>query len=114
MERLVLMAPGPVISKDDFPEDFVFRYAGPTGTSKPADLETVAAPRDVAPPGHIESLKKARERVEKALILQALQMTNGQRTKASELLEIKPRTLRQKMSDYGITFHRKRKKRGKT
>jgi len=113
MERLVLMAPGPVISKEDFPEDFVFGNSGQTSAPEPAVPETGTLPDDVVAPGGIEPLRKARKRVEKALILRALETTDGQRAKAAELLEIKARTLRQKMSDYGIVFPRTRKRKAK-
>ena len=44
--------------------------------------------------------------MEKTVIMRALEMAGGQRAVAAELLEIKPRTLRQKMSDYGIEFRK--------
>jgi DNA-binding NtrC family response regulator len=113
MERMVLMAQRHVISKQDFPEDFVLGAAEQTTTPGAAVPMKETSPHEDFVPGGIEPLRKARERVEKTLILRALQTTDGQRTKAAELLEIKPRTLRQKMSDYGITFARKRKKTAK-
>lgn len=110
IERLVLMAPGPVLSVEDFPEDFVLANSGQTSAPKPAVSETATLLHDEVAPGGIEPLRKARERIEKALILKALETTRGQRASAAELLEIKARTLRQKMSDYGIVFPRRRKK----
>ena len=109
MERMFLMASKPAIDLDDFPEDFL-QGAPELDTKKlqePHDARLVPAPLQMQ--GGIEPLRKARERVEKSLILRALETTNGQRTRAAELLEIKPRTLRQKMSDYGIQFRRTRK-----
>ena len=109
MERIVLMTQSPVISIHDFPEDFALGSSEQADTTETAEPMKGTTPYEDVVPGKIEPLRKARERVERALILQALQTTKGQRTKAAELLEIKPRTLRKKMSDYGIKFARKRK-----
>lgn len=110
IERMFLMASGPVINVDDFPEDFVGGTVDPSATPAPAwrQAEPISYHSDV--PGGVEPLRKAREGVEKTLILRALEITDGQRARAAELLEIKPRTLRQKMSDYGIKFRRTRKR----
>ncbi|NVM21905.1 MAG: sigma-54-dependent Fis family transcriptional regulator [Desulfobacterales bacterium] len=106
MERMFLMAQGPVIGLDDFPEDFM--VAAPEPVEKPGQesSDPGAPPFNSLPPGAVEPLRKARQRLEKTLILRALEMTGGQRARAAELLEIKPRTLRQKMSDYSIEFRR--------
>jgi DNA-binding NtrC family response regulator len=110
LERMVLMASGQVISKEDFPADFVLGTSDQTAETEASAPETEKlTDHALLPSGGIIPLRKARERIEKILILRALEMTDGQRAKASALLEIKPRTLRQKMSDYGITFPRKRK-----
>lgn len=113
MERLALTVRGPVISKEDFPEDFVFTHSGKASRPEPAAQETATAMSNRVVAGGIEPLRKARARVEKTLILRALETTGGRRAKAAELLDIKARTLRQKMSDYGIVFPRARKKKGK-
>ncbi len=110
IERMVLMTPGPVIHMEDFPEDFVPGNSGSTTDPEPSSNESEALSYDLVVPGGVEPLRKARERVEKNLIVRALEITDGQRAKAAELLEIKPRTLRQKMNDYGIAFRRKRKR----
>ncbi len=104
------MAPGPAINLDDFPQDFLEQISDPEVESTPASHETDVLSLRPIVPGGVEPLRKARERVEKSLILRALEITNGQRASAAELLEIKPRTLRQKMSDYGIEFRRTRKR----
>jgi two-component system response regulator AtoC len=110
MERMLLMAPGPAINLDDFPQDFLEQISDPEVEPTPASHETDVLSFRPIVPGGVEPLRKARERVEKSLILRALEITNGQRASAAELLEIKPRTLRQKMSDYGIEFRRTRKR----
>ena len=68
-------------------------------------------PEEIARREKLKSkLQEARQRLEKDLILEALTITGGQRSKAAELLQIKPRTLRQKMSEYHLQFARTRKR----
>jgi len=109
IERVFLTTSGPVIHQEDLPEDFVEETSNQSLNRVQESYETNNT-SSLLPPAGIEPLRKARERVEKSLILTALQMTNGQRTKAADILEIKPRTLRQKISNYGIKFRKTRKK----
>ncbi len=51
---------------------------------------------------NIVSLKKAIEEMEKSFIKRALQITGGNRLKASKLLEISPRSLHYKIKEYNI------------
>ncbi len=51
---------------------------------------------------NIVSLKKAIEEMEKSFIRRALQITGGNRLKASKLLEISPRSLHYKIKEYNI------------
>jgi len=105
MERMFLMAQGPLITVNDFPDDVMDAVAFDLGESQGQETHNpIASSFDFAAHGSIEPLRKARQRLEKTIILRALEMTSGQRARAAELLEIKPRTLRQKMSDYGIEF----------
>ncbi|NVM57295.1 MAG: sigma-54-dependent Fis family transcriptional regulator [Desulfobacterales bacterium] len=108
LERMFLMASRPVIDLDDFPEDFMDTASGPVENPVQKSRDAGVQSFDSVAPGAIEPLRKARQRLEKSLILSALEMTDGQRGRAAELLEIKPRTLRQKMSDYGIEFKKTR------
>ena len=110
LERIFLTAAGPEVRVQDLPPDFLDELSSAGGAS-PAGEAAEPATGDDAPPGGIEPLWKARRRLERRLILQALEFTGGDRARAAELLEIKPRTLRQKMSDYGIKFHRRRGRR---
>jgi len=105
MERMFLMAQGPLITVNDFPEDIMdIAAVNPGENPDQEDHKSSASSFDFAAHGPIEPLRKARQRLEKTLILRALEITKGQRARAAELLEIKPRTLRQKMSDYRIEF----------
>ncbi|MBW1739720.1 MAG: sigma-54-dependent Fis family transcriptional regulator [Deltaproteobacteria bacterium] len=110
LERMFLMTSRPIIDVDDFPDDFVegapVLIENQHQKSRHNCSETLPPPLDCA----ILPLREARERLEKDLILRALEISGGQRAKAAELLQIKPRTLRQKMNHYRIQFTRKRKK----
>jgi DNA-binding NtrC family response regulator len=110
MERMLLMATRPVIDFDDFPEEYTQGGSDPKLKLAPEVGHPGVLSLYPVSPGGVEPLRNAKKKVERALILRALEMTDGQRASAAELLEIKPRTLRQKMSDYGIEFRRKRKK----
>lgn len=48
------------------------------------------------------SIKKAEEELEKTLIIKALEMTNGNKTKAAHLLEISHRALIYKIKEFGL------------
>lgn len=109
IERMFLMATGLVINLEDFPDDFLEEKSHIESKPTPSPSHSSVPPWYPMPPGGVEPLRKAREKVERALILRALEVTDGQRASAAQLLEIKPRTLRQKMSEYGIKFRRQRK-----
>ena len=108
MERLSLMAPKPWVTPEDFPEELTSsasqQEAPETASPDPSGGGATGYPV----PGGVEPLRTARQRIEKTMIVRALEITKGRRAAAAELLEIKPRTLRQKMSDYNIKFQRKR------
>ncbi|MBW1927333.1 MAG: sigma-54-dependent Fis family transcriptional regulator [Deltaproteobacteria bacterium] len=108
VERMFLMAQGPLITVNDFPEDIMDVVAFDSGEegSGQETHDPIASSFDFAAHGPVEPLRKARQRLEKTIIMRALEMTSGQRARAAELLEIKPRTLRQKMSDYSIKFRK--------
>ncbi len=101
LERVFLTSSGPRIGLSDLPPDFMEEVEERTASAAPLPV--------LAAGGGVEPLWKARQRVERELILRALELSGGNRTRAAEMLEIKPRTLRQKMSDYGIKFSRRRR-----
>lgn len=109
IERVFLTTLGPVIHQEDFPEDFI-EEAFDQRLNRVQESHETKNTSSLLPSAGVEPLRKARERLERSLILTALQMTNGQRSKAADMLEIKPRTLRQKISDYGIEFRKTRKR----
>lgn len=107
MERMFLMAQKSIINLNDFPEDIIYIESFvPEENHGQETHNPTASSFDFAAHGPVEPLRKARQRLEKTVIMRALEMASGRRTVAAELLEIKPRTLRQKMSDYGIEFRR--------
>ncbi len=106
LERLFLMTDKRCLDVADLPPDF-FQMCpnhAPPRTALLVDPGAVTPTSDHP----IEPLWRARRRLEMDLILKALEVTGGRREQAARLLEIKPRTLRQKMQTYGITFRRNR------
>ena len=88
LERALVLSEGEEIDADAFPEE----------------LRAAAAP--AGPPPEPEegelSVKKAQRALEADLIRRALERTQGNRTRAAELLELSPRALLYKIREYGI------------
>ena len=114
LERMFLTIPNDTIDIDDFPEDFLESLLNQDrGLSlNRREARLIEKQIHLSPGSPMPSLKEARQKLEKDLILEALTITGGQRGKAAELLQIKPRTLRQKMSEYHLQFARSRKRTG--
>jgi two-component system, NtrC family, response regulator AtoC len=89
MERAAVLAEGPVIRADDLPEAVREPPRGPGAPPPPA-------------PGASLSIKRGTRALEESLIRAALERTGGNRTRASELLELSYRALLYKIKDYGI------------
>jgi two-component system response regulator AtoC len=87
IERAAVLCEGPVIREEDLPEPV--RGGPPPG------------PLPVPPEGTL-SIKRATRVVEEQLIRSALARTNGNRTRAAELLELSYRALLYKIKEYGI------------
>ncbi|HSG82771.1 MAG TPA: sigma-54 dependent transcriptional regulator, partial [Gemmatimonadota bacterium] len=89
VERAMVLAESSTIRPDDLP-DFV------------RNPETaIEGPMDVLPADEL-SIKKQTADLERRLISRALQVTDGNRTKAAELLELSYRALLYKIRDYGL------------
>lgn len=114
LERMFLMTSRDTLDVLDFPEDFMERVSTRARRILPTGGHDFSSEKQMRsePGSPMPSLKEARQRLEKDLILEALTITGGRRAKAAELLKIKPRTLRQKMSEYHIQFARTRKRAG--
>jgi len=89
VERAMVLAEGPTIKPEDLP-DFI-RHP-----------ETaVEGPQETLPADEL-SIKKQTADLEKRLISRALQVTDGNRTKAADLLDLSYRALLYKIRDYGL------------
>jgi len=86
IERGVILADADTIKPENLP--FLYEKAS-------THIPQPSVPSDL-------SIKKAEEDIEKILIKKALGMTNGNKTKAAELLEISHRALLYKIKEYGI------------
>jgi two-component system response regulator AtoC len=87
VERAVVLADGPVIREDEFP-DAVRDGARARGSVKVGD-------------GSL-SIRRATRALEADLIRAALERTGGNRTRAAELLELSYRALLYKIKEYGL------------
>jgi len=88
IERAAVLCEGPLIREEDLPEPV---RGGPA-----------AAPPAVVLPDGMLSIKRAARAMEEQLIRTALARTNGNRTRAAELLELSYRALLYKIKEYGI------------
>jgi two-component system response regulator AtoC len=88
IERAAVLCDGPLIREEDLPEAV-------RGGAAPA-------PPAMALPGESLSIKRATRAVEEELIRRALHRTNGNRTRAAELLDLSYRALLYKIKEYGI------------
>jgi len=95
IERAIVLCEGSHIDIAVLPE----RIAHQTPAPSPSSEEAVADDGDL-------SIKRASRRSEEVLIRRALQKTRGNRTRASELLEISHRALLYKIKEYGIVVGR--------
>ncbi|HSW31857.1 MAG TPA: sigma-54 dependent transcriptional regulator [Longimicrobiales bacterium] len=87
LERALVLSDGPDIGLDDLPESV--RRPAPDSPGLLTGTEDLSVKRHAA-------------RMEKHLILLALDRTGGNRTQAAELLDLSPRALRYKIQEYGI------------
>ena len=89
VERAMVLAEGTTISPVDLPEFIRHPEA------------SVEGPLDALPADEL-SIKKQAAELERRLIGRALQVTDGNRTKAAELLDLSYRALLYKIRDYGL------------
>jgi DNA-binding NtrC family response regulator len=98
MERAVLLAAGGVIGMAHFLLDGAAMEDVPAMEEAPGESLQTAPSGGVGDESEIISL----EEMERRLILKSLRSTGGNRTKASELLGISVRTLRNKLNEYRL------------
>jgi len=82
MERAIVISKNKVLTSKDFPDSLVLGKIADTGS----DFQVGMTVHDA----------------EKLLIMRTLESESGNRTKAAEILGINPRTLRNKLNEYGI------------
>jgi len=92
IERAVLLAEGNLVEVQNLPERIWSSPRSPEGSAASAEGPS---PEDL-------SLKRAMRSLEERYIRAALRRTRGNRTRASELLEISHRALLYKIKEYGI------------
>ncbi len=93
MERMVILANGKMITKDDLPYQILEKTGGVPGQAIASDLEF---PEDGL------SLSQAVSELEKRLILKALERTGGVKNRAAKLLKMNRTTLIEKMKKLGL------------
>ncbi len=73
-----------------------------TPTDLPQSITSVRQPSSSAVPEHTLSIKKASKTLERDLIQKALELTEGNRSKAAKILEISRPILISKIKEYGL------------
>jgi two-component system response regulator AtoC len=73
-----------------------------TPTDLPQSITSVRQPSSAAVPEHTLSIKKASKTLERDLIQKALELTEGNRSKAAKILEISRPILISKIKEYGL------------
>jgi two-component system response regulator AtoC len=92
IERAVLLAEGNLVQVQNLPERI---WSSPRSAERGAPVVEASSQEDL-------SLKRAMRSLEERYIRAALRRTRGNRTRASELLEISHRALLYKIKEYGI------------
>jgi DNA-binding NtrC family response regulator len=90
-----------ILAEDGNPVGFDLMGLPPDPQSRLApEASPSAAPLSAAPSAPVPLLGQPLRELEKAAILQALDLTGGNRTKAADVLQISIRTLRNKLAEY--------------
>jgi DNA-binding NtrC family response regulator len=105
LERTILLLDGPVIRECDLPASL--KAAGPLGTGASAAIGASSAlPSATSLRGGPSSLKEVvrqeTERVEREMIVRALDQTGGNVTQAARQLKISRKSLQNKMKEFGL------------
>jgi DNA-binding NtrC family response regulator len=96
LERTMLFASGPTIRAADLPPELQLL----AGAAPPA--AAAAAPAGGAPTSLKEIVRKETERVERELIIRALDETGGNVSQAARNLKISRKSLQNKMKEFGL------------
>ena len=104
LERALVLAEGDWLGVEDLPANVVGEVeATSKGGGSPFARLSVERPTGEGRPEDEDlSVKRRAAALERDLIRKALQQTDGNRTRAAELLELSDRALRYKIRDYGL------------
>jgi transcriptional regulator with PAS, ATPase and Fis domain len=96
MERVIVFSDGPLITAKDLPEPVRGGAAAPVGLGleNPSGSVGVGALKDI--------VRQETAKVEKDLIVKALEETQGNVTRAAKLLQISRKSLQTKMKEFGL------------
>jgi nitrogen regulation protein NR(I) len=107
LERTILFCEGPVIRAGDLPAEIAGAVAQVNAPAAPMSTAPTSAPVSAASAdGRASSLKEIvrqeTERVERELIMRALDETGGNVTQAARKLKISRKSLQNKMKEFGL------------
>jgi len=94
MERVIVFADGPMLTAKDLPEPVRGGSPQATGGAEPGTTPSVGALKDI--------VRQETAKVEKDLIVKALEETQGNVTRAAKLLQISRKSLQTKMKEFGL------------
>jgi len=100
IERCLLFTDGQHIQIGDLPEEL--RGGVPKPTARPAAESQASAATPQETPGLKEAVREATSRVERELIVKALEQTGGNVTHTARLLKISRKSLQTKMKELGL------------
>jgi len=102
MERCLLFADGDRVRASDLPPE-VLGHATPSTPSAPPTPAAQDDPHEAAPsPGLKEAVREVTSKVERELIVKALEQTGGNVTHTARLLKISRKSLQTKMKELGL------------
>ena len=100
MERCVLFSDGELIGVGDLPPEL--RGSGPPPVEREATSSDARGQEDLPTPGLKEAVREATSRIERELIVRALDQTGGNVTHTARLLKISRKSLQTKMKELGL------------
>jgi DNA-binding NtrC family response regulator len=101
LERASVLAEGPVITRDEIPQEMFLHPGGSQGQGSAALTPTVSATPSVGPTGS-DPLSSQLDQLESETIYHALEKFRWNKTKAAEHLGLKRTTLQYKIKKYGL------------
>lgn len=103
LERALVLAEGDWLGVEDLPANVSGEAGGASeGGETSFSRLSIDSRSDAGPEDEDLSVKRRAAALERDLIRKALQRTDGNRTRAAELLELSDRALRYKVRDYGL------------